>query len=128
MAADPITGAEALAQTVISRIWPDKTAQDQAQLAAAVALVQGQLQINNTEAGNTSTFVSGWRPFVGWVCGMACAWNWIGIPVANLLLKLANQNVALGMADLGQMMPLLMGLLGMGTLRTVEKIQGVAAK
>ena len=127
MAADPLTAGIDLAQTVIARIWPDKTDQEKQQLAATVALIQGQLAIDNTEAGNTSVFVSGWRPFVGWVCGVACAWNWIGIPVAGLALKLAGQNITLGMADLTQMMPLLMGLLGMGTLRTVEKINGVAA-
>jgi hypothetical protein len=127
MAADPLTAGIDLVQTVIARIWPDKTDQEKQQLAATVALIQGQLAIDNTEAGNTSVFVSGWRPFVGWVCGVACAWNWIGIPVAGLALKLAGQNITLGMADLTQMMPLLMGLLGMGTLRTVEKINGVAA-
>ena len=127
MAADPLTAGIDLVQTVIARIWPDKTDQEKQQLAATVALIQGQLAIDNTEAGNTSVFVSGWRPFVGWVCGVACAWNWIGIPVAGLALKLAGQDITLGMADLTQMMPLLMGLLGMGTLRTVEKINGVAA-
>jgi hypothetical protein len=127
MAADPLTAGIDLVQTVIARIWPDKTDQEKQQLAATVALIQGQLAIDNTEAGNTSVFVSGWRPFVGWVCGVACAWNWIGIPAAGLALKLAGQNITLGMADLTQMMPLLMGLLGMGTLRTVEKINGVAA-
>jgi hypothetical protein len=71
-----ITGLGAvsdLATTVISRIWPDKTEQEKQQLAAAVMVVQGQLDINRTEAANPSVFVSGWRPFIGWVCGAACA-------------------------------------------------------
>ena len=73
-----VLGLSDLASTVISKIWPDKSEAEKQQLAAAVALVQGQLDINKVEAANPSVFVSGWRPFVGWVCGSACAWNWIG--------------------------------------------------
>lgn len=68
-----------LATTIISKIWPDKSEQEKQALAAAVLVVQGQLDINKAEALNPSVFVSGWRPFIGWVCGLACAWNWIGI-------------------------------------------------
>ena len=117
-----------LAKTAIQAIWPDKTEQEKAQLAAAVALVQGQLDINKAEASNPSVFVSGWRPFIGWVCGCGCAWNWIGLPVLKAGLALYNVSIALSPADLGEMMPLLLGMLGLGGLRTVEKIQGVASK
>jgi hypothetical protein len=117
-----------LAKTAIQTIWPDKTEQEKAQLAAAVALVQGQLDINKAEAANPSVFVSGWRPFIGWVCGAGCAWNWIGLPVLKAGLTIYGMTLALSPADLGEMMPLLLGMLGLGGLRTVEKIQGVAAK
>lgn len=128
MAADPITAVSDLATTVISRIWPDKTEQEKAQLAAALALVQGQLDANKAEAASGSLFVAGWRPFVGWVCGMGCAWNWIGLPVAMFACAALNHPLTLRPADLSEMMPLLLGMLGMGGLRTVEKIQGVAAR
>ena len=117
-----------LASTVINKIWPDKSEAEKQQLAAAVALVQGQLDINKVEAANPSVFVSGWRPFVGWVCGSACAWNWIGLPIAKLIAVILGHPIDLAPANLNEMMPLLLGLLGMGTLRTVEKINGVAAK
>ena len=117
-----------LATGVINKIWPDKSAQEAQELAAAVALVQGQLSINQTEAASRSVFVSGWRPFVGWVCGSACAWNWIGLPIAKLVLAIVGVKVLIEPADISQMMPLLMALLGLGGMRTVEKIQGVAAK
>lgn len=126
MAMDPISAVSDLAGTVIKTIWPDKSAQEQQQLAAAVTLVQGQLAVNQAEATNPSTFVSGWRPFIGWVCGSACAWNWIGISILKTILDLAHQQVTLAPASLTEMMPVLMGMLGLGTLRTVEKIQGVA--
>jgi hypothetical protein len=110
-----------LAGTVINKIWPDKSEAEKQQLAAAVQLVQGQLDINKAEAASASVFVSGWRPFIGWVCGAACAWNWIGLPILRMYAPDLNP------ANLTEMMPVLMGLLGLGALRTVEKIKGVAA-
>jgi len=126
-----ITGLGAisdLANTVVNKIWPDKSEAEKQQLAAAVMVVQGQIDINKNEAGNPNVFVSGWRPFVGWVCGSACAWNWIGLPIVKLGLMVWGHPIDLAPANLSEMMPLLLGLLGMGTLRTVEKINGVAAK
>ena len=126
-----ITGLGAvsdLASSVINKIWPDKTEAEKQQLAAAVMVVQGQLDINKAEASNPSVFVSGWRPFIGWVCGSACAWNWIGIPVANMLMTIFNHPLDISPADLTEMMPILLGMLGLGGLRTIEKINGVAAK
>jgi hypothetical protein len=117
-----------LAKTVVSRIWPDKTQEDQAQLAAALVLVQGQLDANKAEASNPTLFVSGWRPFIGWICGLACAWNWIGLPVVKAGMAAFGLVLAVSPADLTQMLPLLLGMLGLGSLRTMEKMQGVAAK
>ena len=117
-----------LANSVVNKLWPDKTQEEKDQLAAALTLAQGQMTTNNTEAANKSTFVSGWRPFIGWVCGAAVAWNWIGIPLAKIILPLFHQNFAIAPADISQMFPVLMGMLGLGRLRTVEKINGVAAK
>jgi hypothetical protein len=128
MALDPITAGLDLANSIVGKIWPDKSAQEQQQLAAALALIQGQMEINKTEAANPSVFVSGWRPFIGWVCGAGCAWNWIGLPVAKFALALAGHLISMSPADLSEMMPLLFGLLGLGTLRTFEKTKGVAAK
>jgi hypothetical protein len=117
-----------LANTVIGKIWPDKTEQEKQQLAAAVMVVQGQLDINKTEAANPSVFVSGWRPFIGWVCGAGCAWNWVGLPIVMSIAAYMNHQLPVKPADLTEMLPLLMGMLGMGGLRTMEKINGVAAK
>jgi hypothetical protein len=117
-----------LAGTVISKIWPDKSEQERQQLAAAVSLVQGQLAINQAEASNPNTFVSGWRPAIGWVCGLACAWNWVGVSVVNALAELAGHTLSLAPANTTEMMPVLLGLLGLGGLRTFEKVQGVARK
>lgn len=117
-----------LASSIINRIWPDKTEQERAELSAALLVVQGQLQVNAAEAANKSVFVSGARPFIMWVCGVGCAWNWVGLPVAKLGLALAGMPIDISPADLSEMMPLLLGMLGLGGLRTVEKIRGVASR
>ena len=128
MAFDPISAGIDLATTVISKIWPDKSAAEAQQLAVAVQLVQSQMDVNKVEAANPSVFVSGWRPAIGWICGMGCAWNWVGLPIAKLGLDIAGHPISLSSADLGEMMPILLGMLGLGGLRTLEKINGVAAK
>jgi len=117
-----------LAKDVIGRIWPNKTEQEKAQMAAALTIVQGQLDANRAEAANPSVFVSGWRPFIGWVCGAACAWNWIGLPVAVFVAAYLGKTLNMRPADISEMMPILLGMLGLGGLRTVEKINNVAAK
>lgn len=121
------TAAEA-AKSIIGMFFPDKTEEDKAKLAASLALIQAQTDINKVEAGNPSVFVSGWRPAIGWVCGAGCAWNWIGLPVLKAVLIIYDHPVPLSPADISEMMPLLLGMLGLGGLRTAEKINGVAAK
>ena len=130
MAVD-ITGLGAmsdLATTVINKIWPDKSEAEKQQLAAAVMVVHGQLDINKAEAANPSVFVAGWRPAIGWVCGAACAWNWIALPVVKVGLAAAGHHLTLAPADITEMLPILIGMLGLGGLRTVEKINGVAGR
>ena len=99
-----------------------------AQLDAETKLAAGQLAVNQEEAKHSSIFVSGARPFIMWVCGAGCAWNWVGLPIAKVSLALAGITLSVTPADLSEMMPLLLGMLGLGSLRTVEKINGVASK
>jgi len=117
-----------LVGNVINKIWPDKSDQEKQQLAAAMMVVQGQIDTNKVEAANPSIFISGWRPAVGWVCGLAFAWNWIGLPIAHMVLELTGHSIAIAPADMSEMLPVLMGMLGLGGLRTAEKFKGVAAK
>jgi hypothetical protein len=113
-----------LATTVIGKIWPDKSAAEAQQLAAAVSLVQGQMAVNAVEAASSSSFTSGWRPFIGWVCGASMAWNFLGLPIATFIAGTLGREVALSPADMSQMMPILLGMLGLGGLRTYERISG----
>lgn len=101
---------------------------DLAKLAAEVQLAQGQLEINKEEAKSDSLFKGGWRPFIGWTCGVACAWNWIGLSVAVFIAKVLGVAVEMEPLSLSEMMPILLGLLGLGTLRTYERVSGAIPK
>jgi|TARA_B100000513_G_C11828264_1_gene161589 phenylpyruvate tautomerase PptA (4-oxalocrotonate tautomerase family) len=92
----------------------------------AQELAKGQIEVNKMEAASSSMFVAGWRPAVGWICALGFASNFILIPMANFALALATIEVQIPMIDTSQMMPVLMGMLGLGTLRTVEKVRKVS--
>ena len=92
----------------------------------AQELAKGQLEVNKVEAASKSMFVAGWRPFIGWVCGIGFLSNFIIIPMANFGLALAEVSIVIPMIDTTQMMPVLMGMLGLGAMRTVEKVQKVS--
>ena len=128
MALDPLTAGISLVETAISRIWPDKSVAEQMQIAAAVQAVQAQMDVNKVEAAHPSVFVSGWRPAIGWICGAAFAWNWVGLPIAKMGLAIAGVSLDLSPASMAEMMPVLLGMLGLSGLRSFEKNQGVAAK
>jgi hypothetical protein len=115
-----------LATTVIGKIWPDKTEAEKAQLAAAVALVQGQLDVNKVEAASPSIFVSGWRPAIGWICGAALIYHYIARPLLPWILAVSGATVpALPALDMGDLITILLGMLGLGALRSADKFNGV---
>lgn len=136
MAFDPVSALLEIGSKVIDRMWPDPLQAAAAKLeliklqqSGELAAMTGQMDINKAEATSSNVFVAGWRPFIGWVCGAACAWNWIGLKA--LLFGAAffgHPILNLAPADLAEMMPVLMGMLGIGGLRTIEKLNGVASK
>ena len=73
------------------------------------------------QAAHSSIFVSGWRPFIGWTCGLGMFGNFITIPFANFVLALADYDVVIPLVPLETMMPVLMGMLGLGAMRSFEK-------
>ncbi len=123
MAVDAVAS---LVETVVGRIWPDKTEQERAQIAAALALVQGQIDINKAEAANPNAFTSGWRPAIGWICGAAFGIQFVFGPLASWGSRLYGHPVDFPPMDIGAMMPVLLGMLGLGGLRTYEKVKGAA--
>lgn len=86
----------------------------------AHAIDIAQIEVNKIEASSKSLFVAGWRPFIGWTCGVAMGFNYLVVPVAGA----AGYDITA--LDTTTMFPVLLGLLGLGSLRTYEKTQGVA--
>ncbi len=124
----PVTSL--LDKTVLDKDLKEKLAHDIATMAERHAndAVQAQLEINKTEAQHASVFVSGWRPAIGWVCCLGMAGNFLIIPFVNMALELLETGVVVPMIELDIMMPVLMGMLGLGAMRTVEKVKKVDRK
>lgn len=135
MALDPLSALLDIGGKVIDRVWPDPEKAAAAKLelfkmqqSGELAAMAGQLAINKEEAANTNVFVSGWRPFIGWVCGSGFAIQFVIGPVAEWGSALYGNLIKFPQMDVGTMMPLLIGMLGLSGFRSVEKINGVAAK
>ena len=135
MALDPISALLDVGSKVIDRVWPDPAQAASAKLelmklqqSGELAQIAGQMDINKAEAANPSVFVSGWRPGIGWVCGAGFAVQFVIGPLAEWGSALYGHPVKFPQMDTGTMMPLLLGMLGLGGLRTAEKLADKAAK
>ena len=135
MALDPLSALLDIGGKVIDRVWPDPAQAAAAKLelfklqqSGELAQIAGQMDVNKAEAANPNVFVSGWRPFSGWVCGLGFGVQFVFGPLAEWGSALYGHPVKFPPMDTGTMMPLLLGMLGLGGLRTAEKIQGVASK
>jgi hypothetical protein len=92
----------------------------------AQELALAQVAINKEEAKHRSIFVSGWRPFVGWTCGIALAYHFVLQPLILFGVTVAGAELPpLPSFDMGSLMTVLMGMLGLGGLRTYEKQKGL---
>lgn len=134
MAFDPITAALDLGNKLVDRLLPDKAANDAAKaqltqmvVSGEIQQVVGQITIDQTEAANKSVFVAGWRPFVGWVCGSGLAYQFVFRPLLTFLVLFWRPSFQAPTLDMGTLLELLLALLGMGTMRTIDKINGVGS-
>jgi hypothetical protein len=135
MALDPVTALFEVGSKVLDRVLPDPAQQTAAKLElmklqqnGELTQIAGQMDINKVEAASSSLFVSGWRPSVGWVCSAGFAVQFVIGPLAEWGAALAGHPVKFPQMDTGTMMPLLLGMLGLGGLRTAEKLADKAAK
>lgn len=132
-----------LIKSVIGRIWPDPAAQadaqlklavmvqngELAQLAADIDLAKAQLAVNQVEAASSSLWVSGARPFILWICGLALAYAAIIEPMARFVATvICHYQGAFPIINTDITLQLLFGLLGLSGLRSLDKIKGVASK
>lgn len=133
MSLDPLSAALDLGNTLIQRIFPDPAQANQAKLelmklqqSGELQQITGQLEINKAEAASASVFVSGWRPSIGWICSAALAYQYIFRPIVTWGAAMSGHQLPdmPGLDD--NLWQLLLGMLGLGGLRTFEKINGVA--
>lgn len=85
-----------------------------------------QAEINKIEAQHRTIFVAGWRPFIGWICGISLGMNFIAFPLMEWITTLANKPILRPDMDTGALMTLVISLLGLGATRTYEKMKGVS--
>lgn len=127
MSMDPVTAGLGLLDTFIDKFVGDKDLAVKLKADAASQAMAGeiqarlaQLEINRAEAAHKSVWVSGWRPFCGWVCGAALAYSFVAYPIVLLWVPDAPR------IEMDELMTILLGMLGLGGLRTYEKHKGVA--
>lgn len=139
---DPIIGGLlAIGKSMIDRLFPDENARAEqmirleeiaqkgnlAELQAEVTLLTKQMEINMKEAEHKSIFVAGWRPFVGWVCGIGLAYVAFLEPLARFIASVSGYAGEFPEIDTTITMQVLLGMLGLGGMRTWEKKKGVAS-
>jgi hypothetical protein len=127
--------------TLIDKLFPDKQAADEAkikmmelaqkgelaQLDAQMQLAMGQIETNKIEAASTDPFRAGWRPMAGWACSLGLFYEFLLRPILPWLVGLTGAEVApMPNVDIDQLMILLGGLLGLGSLRSFERVKGKA--
>lgn len=126
--------------SVIDKVIPDPAQKAQAQLAVLQLQQQGQLEqlkadvqlalsqvdVNKVEAASPSLFKSGWRPFVGWICGIALGVQFLVAPIGCWVAALMGHPTQFPPLDLNTLMTLLFGMLGLGAMRSFDKKAGTA--
>jgi len=121
--------ATALVTTLVDRIFPDKVAQaaERADFLLKAQtldnqLAAGQMAIDQAEASNSSLFVSGWRPCVGWCCAAAFSYHLILQPLLTYCMAIFGHTFSLPTFDSNLLSTTLYGMLGLGVMRTYEKV------
>lgn len=114
---------------IIEKYIPDPQAKIAAEAALRTDLLsidKGQMEVNKAEAAHRSIFVAGWRPWIGWVCGTAFAMHFVVLPLVSVVGIYAGFAAPTITFDMSSLMTVLMGMLGLGGMRSYEKIKGVA--
>lgn len=105
---------------------PGKEAEVQAKILEIESLLTtSQTEINKMEAQHPSVFVSGWRPYIGWICGTGITIEFILNPIVQWILLISGSSIQLPHINIGVISSLITGMLGLGALRTYEGVKRV---
>ena len=117
---------------VLDRVIPDPLAKAKAIqeiMDMAAKSEMGQLEVNKAEAASSSVFVAGWRPFIGWVCGAAMAYQYVLLPVGTFIASFFDPKISTILLNAprldNNLWELLTAMLGMGALRSFDKLKGL---
>jgi hypothetical protein len=132
-----IDGILGFAGKVIDKIFPSKDEAEKAKVEMAklamtgeleslkteASLLLGQMAINQEEAKHASWFVAGWRPFIGWICGGSLGYYFVAQPFLVWILSIFGVFTEMPKLDIGELMIILGGMLGLGGMRTYERVK-----
>lgn len=135
MALDPLTTILNIGSQIIDKIYPDKTeaekqktrlieiatTNDLARLGHEVSLLLGQIEINKIEAASTKWWVAGWRPFIGWICGFSLFYSFVFQPLLLFIVLSYGKTMTLPPLEMSALMTILLGMLGLGMMRSYDK-------
>lgn len=119
--------------TIVDRLVPDQNEKVKAlkqlellEQSGELQLMLKQVEVNTNEAKHSSIFVAGWRPFIGWVCGLSFAYHFLGQPIIVFIFAATGHTIDLPVFDMSSLLTVLLGMLGLGGMRSFEKYKGIA--
>lgn len=126
---NPLELVLGIGEKLIDKLFPDPAKKAEALLelkkleqSGDLAVIAGQVEINKIEAANPNVFISGWRPFVGWICASALAYYFIISPFLITVAGVFGRTLVVPTIDVSLLVTLLISMLGLGGMRTIEKL------
>lgn len=113
---------------ILDKFIPDKDLKEKLEHEIKLEIQKAniaQIEVNKAEAAHRTVFVAGWRPFIGWTCGLALAYHFILQPIIVFTMSVNGLAYDLPEFDMGSLMTIVLGLLGLGGMRSFEKLKGL---
>ena len=113
---------------ILDKFIPDKDLKEKLEHEIKLEIQKAniaQIEVNKAEALHRTVFVAGWRPFIGWTCGLALSYHFILQPIIVFTMSVNGLDYDLPEFDMGSLMTIVLGLLGLGGMRSFEKLKGL---
>ena len=131
---DAITAGSNLITTIVNKFAPDATTVEHDKMTQALtemqnqySLLLSQVDVNKTEAASSSLFVSGWRPFIGWICGISLAYASVIEPIIRFVATVIFKYIGIfPVINTEITLQVLIGILGLGAYRSYDKLKGTS--
>jgi hypothetical protein len=113
---------------ILDKFIPDKDLKEKLEHEIKLEIQKAniaQIEVNKAEAAHRTVFVAGWRPFIGWTCALALAYHFILQPIIVFTMSVNGLAYDLPEFDMGSLMTIILGMLGLGGMRSFEKFKGL---